>query len=272
MRYTTLVGTELETSRLGFGTASLHHALRGKDKEALLRAALDNGITHFDTARMYGEGSAERALGKYLGTARQRVTLATKFGIPAIPVLERAPWLVYPQRLLGKVGRRVMPALWRERRRCLSRSCVEASLQQSLKALRTDWIDIFFVHEPGSGGVDDLLELAEYLHRQRTAGVIRYLGLAGSAADCVAVVQQTEGLFDVLQVEDSIQQREADVVTGAGLPLQITYGYVRRAAETQPHPDALTLISQALERNAQGMVLISTRRPKRVRELARLAA
>ena len=61
------------------------------------------------------------------------------------------------------------------------------------------------------------------------------------------------------------------MLTWAGRPLQITYGYVRRAAETTAHPDALTLIARSLERNAQGTVLVSSRRPERLRELARLA-
>ena len=91
-----LPGTGLQVSRLGFGTASLHHTLRSADRQKLLKSALEAGFTHFDTARMYGEGMAERELGKLLSAEmRQQVTIATKFGIPVSATLERLPYLIY---------------------------------------------------------------------------------------------------------------------------------------------------------------------------------
>ena len=82
-----LPGTDLQTSRLGFGTGSLHHAFRTRERQAILGAALDAGFTHFDTARMYGDGLAERELGRFLKGRRGRATLGTKFGLPAMPLL-----------------------------------------------------------------------------------------------------------------------------------------------------------------------------------------
>ena len=79
--------TDLKVSRLGFGTASLHHLIYQKDRELLLGQALDSGFTHFDTARLYGEGLAEHSLGRFLGKQRQNVTIGTKFGISANPWL-----------------------------------------------------------------------------------------------------------------------------------------------------------------------------------------
>ena len=271
MRRTTLPGTSLEVSRLGFGTASLHHLLRRKDKEILLRTVLDSGITYFDTAPMYGEGIAERELGRFLGSARQRVTIATKIGFPSIAAFEHFPPLLYAHRALGKIGRRVVPGLWSYRPRSMTRRSVEQSLTRSLKALRTDWIDLLLVHEPEEKDIEPLLKLAGWLESQKASGRVRYLGLAGSVSSCLEVSRQTQGLFDVLQVEDSLAAHEADAVISAGWPLQITFGYLRGAADAQSGFDASAVIKAALVRNGEGMVLVSSRDPNRVKILASIA-
>ncbi|RFF29580.1 aldo/keto reductase [Wenzhouxiangella sediminis] len=272
MQRISLAGTSLDVSRLGFGTASLHHLLRRKDREALLGAALDSGFTHFDTARMYGEGTAERTLGQYLGSRRQQLTLATKFGIPADPFLEKAPILIYPKRALGRVTRRISRQRDHKSVRCLTRRCLDESLRLSLRALQTDWIDILFVHEPRPEDRESLLALAEHLDRVRKSGMVRYLGLAGKATDCVEIANSVEGLFDVLQVEDTLENHEADTLGQAGKPLQITYGYLRRAEHVPRYVGAGDLVKRALARNAHGCVLVSSRNPERVRALARCAA
>ena len=271
-----LPGTGLEVSRLGLGTASLHHALRGRDRRALLAAALDAGFTHFDTAPLYGEGMAERELGRVMAGRRDQVTIATKIGLPAVALFEALPALLYAQRALGGVGRRVLPGLWDRRRRDLTPRGAEASLVRSLRALRTDWVDILCVHEPASHEGPAVSGLADWLSEQKRAGRVRHLGLAGQARVCVDIDRQVPGLFDILQVEDSLALREADAVTAAGRPLQITFGYLRQAGAEQtragqPRLDPLGVVRGALERNAQGMVLVSTRRRERLPELAALA-
>jgi aryl-alcohol dehydrogenase-like predicted oxidoreductase len=264
--------TTLSVSRLGFGTASLHHAFRSQDRQALLGAAFEVGFTHFDTARMYGEGIAERELGRFFGKRRHQVTIATKFGIPAIPVFEQVPPLLYANRALGGIGRRLMPQRWNRRLRVISRESAEISLTHSLKALQTDWIDILFVHEPQVSDIGSLMGMADWLDRQKASGRVRYLGLAGTAAQCVEVARQTGKLFDVLQVEDTLGACEADAVTETGRPLQITFGYLRGTAAAYPRPDGLMVVQAALARNQHGMVLVSSRQPERLRALAALAA
>ena len=271
MQRVTLPGTNLQTSRLGFGTAALHHLFRSRDRRALLGTALDAGLTHFDTAPMYGEGMAERELGRFLGSARQRITIATKFGFPAIAAFERFPPLLYAHRALGIIGRRIMPSLWDYRPRSMILGDVEKSLARSLKALRTDWIDLLLVHEPRTLDIEPLLGLVEWLENQKASGRVRYLGLAGSASSCLEIARQVPRLFDVLQVEDSLEAREADVVIEAGWPLQITFGYLRKAAIAHPDFNASAVIKAALVRNAEGMILISSRNPERLKKLTSIA-
>jgi aryl-alcohol dehydrogenase-like predicted oxidoreductase len=53
----------VNAKRVGFGCAGLHGAVSAHEAEMLLETALDNGVTHFDTARVYGWGAAEAMLG-----------------------------------------------------------------------------------------------------------------------------------------------------------------------------------------------------------------
>jgi aryl-alcohol dehydrogenase-like predicted oxidoreductase len=238
----------------------------------LLKAALDCGITHFDTARMYGEGLAERELGRFLGGERQRVTIGTKFGFPAVRALERFPAMLYPHWALGGIARRVLPAWRGKRERCVTRAAVEESLERSLRALRTDYCDIFFLHEPCQADRGLMEDTVEYLERQRRDGRIRYLGVAGEASECVAFARWAGGVFEVLQVNDSLENREADFVAAAGKKLQITYGYLRAARRAGAGTaDIREVMGKALERTEEGMILVSSRKASRLRALAEVA-
>ena len=269
--------TSMQTSRLGFGTASLHRLPYSSKRQALLAAAFDTGFTHFDTARMYGEGIAERELGYFFaGGLRQKVTIASKFGLPADPWFEYFPSLMYAQRALGMLARRTGYDGNHQRLRALSPKAADISLFKTLNALKTDWLDILFVHEPLLCDVAELHALAEWFLQQKTTGRVRYLGLAGSAVNCLAVMQQVPGVFDVLQVEDSLVGKEADIIVGANWPLQITYGYLRRAVEqaaksaTSPI-DTLAVVRAGMARAVNSMVLVSTLKTSRLRDLASLA-
>ncbi len=267
-----LEGTGLRVSRLGFGTASLHHLLWKSERQRLLKTALDAGITHFDTARMYGEGLAERELGRFLGGDRQRVTIGTKFGLPAVGAMERFPALLYAHRAMGGIGRKAAPVWWGRRDRCVTPAAAEKSLQQSLRALRTDYIDILFLHEPSELNREEMVETIAYLKREQRSGKIRYLGLAGEAAECVAFAQWAGSVFDVLQVRDSLEKHEADCLVALGKRPQITFGYLRAAkGRTRLKSDIQEVMRQALARNRDGIILVSSREPSRLKLLAELA-
>ena len=100
----------------------------------------------------------------------------------------------------------------------------------------------------------------------------RYIGLRGKATACIAVNRSIRRVFDIFQVGDSIQGHEADVVVKCGLPLRITYGYLRLSRRGPTDPSALptseTVLTHALARNSTGLVLVSTKQVSRVAELA----
>jgi aryl-alcohol dehydrogenase-like predicted oxidoreductase len=271
MQQIIIPNTNLKVSKLGFGTASLHYLLNHRAREKMLSHALDIGFTHFDTAPLYGEGLAELTLGNFLGRHRDQITLATKIGIPANPLLRTWPLLMYAQKSFSSLARRVYKNFPSDRKLYLEKNQVEESLHQSLKALRTDWIDVLFIHEPQITDILQLLEIVGWLQKQKHQGVVRYLGLAGTAQNCVEIATKIPSLFDIFQVEDSIENHEADIVVSAGFPLQITFGYLRKSFVSDHPIDPDKVIKKALVRNNHGMILVSSRSLERLKLLTSLA-
>lgn len=258
--------TALDVSRLSFGTASLHHLFKGPQRQALLTAALDAGFTHFDTSPYYGFGLAEKSLGELPPAELQRITIASKVGLygpngagPSVPEI-----------LLRKVAGKVLPGLnkpvvdW-------SIARAQKSLDDSLRRLRRGWLDVLFLHEP----VQALIATEEWqrwLESLLQSGKIRHFGIAGEAPMIAAMLEASPALAQIVQVRDSLDKRQADVLTQHRRPLQFTYGYL--AGGAQPGSDGaamLPTLRQALQRNPGGSILVSTRRVERVAELARAA-
>jgi myo-inositol catabolism protein IolS len=171
MEYRQFGKTSLKTSAIGFGCWEIGGTYGRIDESEFQHAvvqAIDSGITCFDTAEAYGMGVSEEALARALGPRRNQVVLVTKFG----------------------VGYDEMP-----NRRDSSRARVLASIEGSLRRLRTDHVDVYLVHWP-----DPLTPLAETLGalddivRQ---GKARYVGVSN---------------FRLGQIEEAMRQRPIDVV------------------------------------------------------------
>ena len=75
----------LEVSVAGLGTNNFGRRLDAAETQRVVGAALDAGVTHFDTADIYGEGRSEEYLGRALGPRRDDVTIASKFGYHGPP-------------------------------------------------------------------------------------------------------------------------------------------------------------------------------------------
>ena len=110
-----LGGSDLEISRVGLGCNNFGRRLDRAATAEVVAAALDVGITFFDTADVYGDGDSERFLGAALGGRRKDVVIATKFGQDAdVP---------------GAGG---------------SREHLRAALDRSLGRLGTDVVDLYY--------------------------------------------------------------------------------------------------------------------------------
>jgi|DewCreStandDraft_5_1066085.scaffolds.fasta_scaffold11507_2 aryl-alcohol dehydrogenase-like predicted oxidoreductase len=256
-----LDGTDLRLSRVAFGTGSLHRVFSAAHRRRLLAAAVEQGVTHFDTAPFYGYGLAEADLGAFLRGRRDRLTVATKVGL--YPPLGAIPWLpgVWMAKAAGKVVRS-----WSRPRVDWRVSMAERSLDESLRRLRTDYVDLLLLHEPDLEATDTEAFLA-WLGRERERGRVRYWGLAGEPERIVPWLESDQHLALVLQTRDSLHDREGDQILRYRQSLQLTYGYIRAARRQGDSRPAAEILGAALRRNATGVVVTSASSELHLHEL-----
>jgi aryl-alcohol dehydrogenase-like predicted oxidoreductase len=140
-------------SEIGLGTNNLGTRLFGSEASIIVRAALDLGITLFDTADLYGAGQSEELLGKGLRGKRQDVLIATKVGHPVDGT--------------GTTGG-------------ASRRWITQAIDGSLRRLGTDWIDVYQLHTPDQS--TPISETLGVLSELVQAGKVRYVGTSNFAA------------------------------------------------------------------------------------------
>jgi hypothetical protein len=176
------------TSRLAFGCAGIGGLVGYKDSRKLLMAAWDSGFRHFDVAPSYGLGVAETCLARFLDeVGRSEVTITTKAGIArptavcmgtsvaahVVPrvLLRQAPVL---GRMLRTTSRHSTP------QRQFDVPFLQKSLEDSLRLLKTDYIDVFLMHEIGHDEFTD--DVLAFLQQARSSGKIGCFGI-GSRRD-----------------------------------------------------------------------------------------
>jgi D-threo-aldose 1-dehydrogenase len=194
-----LGNTGRSTSRLGFGCSSVMGALGRRDSLAMLEAAWDAGIRHFDVAPMYGYGEAESCLGEFLGRHPGQITVTTKFGIPANaggtlariarsalrPVVHRFPELKRLAPNASTVAAPTSPprvetsAPAKPPNPIFNVEEARQSLHKSLNALKTDHIDVWLLHDVTSNDLTDD-NLLHFLETSVKSGV---LGTFGAGTD-----------------------------------------------------------------------------------------
>ena len=156
MTYRPLGTSGLMVSTVGLGTNAFGARIDADQTQAVVDAAIDAGITLFDTADTYGLGASEELLGKALGKRRDDVVVATKFGMD----------------MRGANG-----ADWGAR---ASRRYVRRAVEASLRRLGTDYIDLYQLHQPDL--VTPVEETLAALTELVTEGKVRYLGCSNFAA------------------------------------------------------------------------------------------
>jgi len=184
MRRRTL-GNHLEVSELGLGcmgmSASFPPFPDKQEAVAVIRAAVERGVTLFDTAQVYGPFTNEELVGEALAPVRERVVIATKFGFD----LEGA----------GRGGLDSRP------------ETIRRSVDGSLRRLRTDTIDLLYQHrvdpsvpiEDVAGTVKELIE----------AGKVRHFGLSEAGVQTIRRAHAVQPVA-ALQSEYSLWWREPE--------------------------------------------------------------
>lgn len=295
-----------ETLRLGFGCSGLLGRLTRRESLILLETALDCGITYFDTARMYGAGSAEGILGQLTPRVRQNIIIASKAGIlPARPsILSRSIYhaarsisKIAPKlknRFAGKLKKHVpVPKEGKPQSGMFNIQDLRTSLETSLRELRTDYLDIFLLHECASADLNDP-DLLSFLQSLQREGKIRKFGVATGIEETAKIVAAHPTLTDVVQIPNSIWQSNICRLTLSPNSLTITHSCLkepfhtlanqllldedlantwRSMTQTDPHSKtavAQLLLAHALRSNANGVVLFSSSRPENVKASAKV--
>lgn len=179
-------------ARLGFGCAGLHGAVSRNEAIVLLETALDNGITHFDTARVYGWGAAERMLGDLARRRRAEMVIVSKAGIAPPSIAGR---------LLKKIAGRFSPSLAAAGESAFGLfggADITQSVETSLAALGTDRLDALLLHEIEPDHVTD--ELKRALEALKQSGKVLRVGLATNDAATAAIAAAHPELCAVVQV------------------------------------------------------------------------
>lgn len=161
MQFRNLGRSGLRVSLVGLGCNNFGGRIDLEASRKVVDAAIEQGITLFDTADIYGEkAGSERALGEILGHRRKEIVLASKFGMKMFHG--------------GEGG---------------SRRYIISAVEDSLARLKTDWIDLYQYHRP-----DPLTPIEETLRALEdlvTSGKVRYIGCSNMPSWQVADAQWT---------------------------------------------------------------------------------
>jgi D-threo-aldose 1-dehydrogenase len=294
----TLGANGIQTTSLGFGCASIFRVSSRAERFDLLRAAYDSGLRHFDVAPMYGLGRAEHELGAFARPHRSELTIATKFGIRPRFAVRGLSLAQRPVRRLfaARPGLRdqarayaAAPSRRLHEHGGFHAAGARSSLERSLRALRTDYIDLFLLHDPAPGTVRSD-EVSAYLEGACAAGLIRSWGIAGDVEPTDEVAQSFHNGVPVRQLRDDIFIRSLErrppgaAFVTFGVVVHALARLVRHVTEAEsrrlrwkrtvgadcgdPEVAASFLLRTALRDNASGVVLFSSTRPSHIRGAA----
>ena len=205
-----LGSTQLTTTVVGFGTVG--GALTVAERVEMYERAFELGIRHFDTARLYSFGDAESILGRFLAGRRDSVTVTTKFGFaPPDGLISRGSF----RRLARPIAKIAPSTVGRAKRRIANRvsssgrfSAADAldSLHVSLRALGTDYVDIFLMHECAATDItEELLRVLEGLERD---GKVRATGIATGPEDSRSIAAMSSSFPSVIQTSPELSAHE----------------------------------------------------------------
>lgn len=178
-----LKNSDLEVTRLCMGGCPMgRHGWGTVLEDDLIKAverAIDIGVNFFDTADAYGLGEAEKTLGKVLKGKREKAVIATKFGVRV------------------ENGKTFFDN---------SEEWINIAVENSLKRLQTDYIDLYQVHY--RDGITPIETVVGALNKLKAQGKIRYYGISNIHTDDIIELEQFKGSFVSFQDEYSLACRK----------------------------------------------------------------
>jgi D-threo-aldose 1-dehydrogenase len=248
-------------AQLGYGCSQLMGGITRRESIALLETAFDAGIRHFDTAPSYGYGEAERVLGEALYGKRHEVTITTKYGLrsSAKSSLRAAAGILRPvvrhlpiiKGRLSRAAQRLTP------RPQFSLDGLRQSIDASLKALRTDYIDILLLHEATLSDLND--DLFQELEGGLNAGKLRSFGIGSELASAIEIHRYQRRFCPVLQFEWSVLDCENPVYPESRLITHrsVSHNFVRLREWLSDNPQVARRWSNELDRDIEDASVIA---------------
>jgi methylglyoxal reductase len=204
MKYRRLGNSGIDVSVIGQGTWEMGNDFFGEVDEKIaidaIRASIDAGVNMVDTAAAYGsDGASEKVVAKAIKGLRDKVVLATKLGVLRID------------------GEYV---------RCLNTNIMRREIEDSLRRLETDYIDVYYIHWPDfNSSIEDALEL---MVKFKEEGKIRAIGVSNFDT---SLIQKAIDIVDISVVQPPMSMLNRSSVENGILPLcnekgvgVITYG------------------------------------------------
>ncbi|MEL5901933.1 aldo/keto reductase [Elizabethkingia anophelis] len=185
MEFRKLGNTDLELSAITYGAFAIGGNMWGgnekKDSIASVRASIDNGVTTLDTAPFYGFGLSEEMIGEAIkGFDRSKIQLLTKFGLVWDDSNQGKGEFFFDAEEAGKT----IPVY-----KYASKTSLIKELEDSLKRLQTDYIDLLQIHWPdATTPISETMEALEILLQQ---GKIRAAGVSNYSVEQVAEARQS---------------------------------------------------------------------------------
>jgi aryl-alcohol dehydrogenase-like predicted oxidoreductase len=288
---------------LGFGCAHLEYSSRSRQSSLrLLEKAFEQGITHFDVARLYSAGEAEGVLGEFARRRRDRVVLVSKAGI--LPL--RQTYYHRTNRKIRGVIKGSVPALngWIADAaqepifNKFSQKDIRASVEKSLRQLKTDYLDALLLHECRATDIEPL-DVPATLDKLRSEGKILSYGLATSVEQSAAITRSFPTLASIVQIPgENLDPEKWPFLSETSDRLIITHSVLANGLESmiegfkkrrnvretiqsklgfdlsEPAGVAQLLLARAVNVNSNGIVLFSTSKINNIQlcvDAARLA-
>lgn len=245
------------SSRLGLGTHALHRLLSARARGLLLATAYELGVRYFDSSPAYGGGLAEREVGRLAVGHRSELVVTTKFGIAPGRLASALPGAAWVQALAGAglraAGLRAKPAALPHRD--YGAHAMIQSVEGSLRRLRTETIDILYLHAPTLETVGNPEPLLSALDALRRTGKIRHVGLSGDASHCRTIAERHPALAEVLQIE--VPRHPAGLpIVSPPVRARAGVGFWECQYGSRPEPEAL--IERLRRAVPTGVILLST--------------
>ncbi|MEO6316160.1 MAG: aldo/keto reductase [Chitinophagaceae bacterium] len=232
MEYRLLGNSSLSVSRIGFGCMSL----AGSDSanSDLLHAAVDKGINFFDTADLYGNGSNEATLGAALKANRKNIILATKVG--------------------NQLKADGSGTVWNP-----SKKHILAAVNDSLKRLQTDYIDLYQLH--GGTIADNIDETIDAFNLLQQQGKIRFYGISSIRPNVIRAYASRSSIASVMMQYSLLDRRPEescfDILAGKNIGILARGGLAGGLLVDKPAKQYLTYSEPLVKKAAASIAGLS---------------